>query len=606
MMTTPHRNRAWLRRATAGSAAVATLAAAVIAPAAASAAAPAINAPGGLKVARSAADVNQLDVTWKAVAGADHYTVNVFDGTRDRAFTVAADRTSLTVPVSGACTQYNVTVTANDDTGAAAKTNIFRVDRLAPGGITGVKASRTADSARLSWEAPQSAGFAPVDGYQVQVKQLSNGKMLVDRRSPDTTESLSGLDPERMYVAQISPENKYGSCITSKVVLQGNKPTAPRALTAVRAADDADRLQVSWTEPEWAGFGKIDHYEIGFRSPQMPRPKWMSVGRDAKAEVSLDSKSKWSLWVRSVNSEGQAALSKELTIDKAGSALTPEVDPKVDIAETEGVITVDFTGAVGSSSKYPRMTVAVAPTLGGRGFRESHSVSNGAGQVVFDRVPCGVYSVVVTGQGPKETKEFGRKVLNRCDTGAIAADQWKLVYGRADIKGNDVNMAYGNEARVMSTTKRSSQDMVFTTTANLKAGWGYGIWTRASLSGGAAASGYSFQYDPGYENVNKSFGKALLLRVWNQGKECGNPVAKVKWPAGLSVNGAHDITVIAQGDTMYASIDGIKLFDVSSLKESLASSGCKASGFTEPTGTEVGFRTWSTNGSAVFSGTTLN
>ena len=106
--------------------------------------------------------------------------------------------------------------------------------------------------------------------------------------------------------------------------------------------------------------------------------------------------------------------------------------------------------------------------------------------------------------------------------------------------------------------------------------------------------------------MNKGFGKALLLRVWNQGKECGSPVAKVKWPAGLRVNGAHDITVIAEGDTLYASIDGIKLFDVSSLKESLASSGCKAAGYSEPTGTEVGFRTWSGNGSAVFSGTTLN
>jgi len=83
-------------------------------------------------------------------------------------------------------------------------------------------------------------------------------------------------------------------------------------------------------------------------------------------------------------------------------------------------------------------------------------------------------------------------------------------------------------------------------------------------------------------------------------------VAKVKWPAGLSVNGAHDITVVAQGDTLYASINGIKLFDVTSLKESLTTSGCRAAGFSEPTGTEVGFRTWSSDGSAVFSGTTLN
>jgi hypothetical protein len=78
-------------------------------------------------------------------------------------------------------------------------------------------------------------------------------------------------------------------------------------------------------------------------------------------------------------------------------------------------------------------------------------------------------------------------------------------------------MAYGNEARVMSTTKRSSENMVFTTEATLRAGWGYGIWTRATVVNGAAVSGYSFQYDPGYENVDKSYGKALLLRVWANG-----------------------------------------------------------------------------------------
>ena len=54
----------------------------------------------------------------------------------------------------------------------------------------------------------------------------------------------------------------------------------------------------------------------------------------------------------------------------------------------------------------------------------------------------------------------------------IAADQWKLVFGRADIKGNQVDMRYGNESRVMSTTKRASKNAVFTTEATLRSGWG--------------------------------------------------------------------------------------------------------------------------------------
>jgi hypothetical protein len=250
------------------------------------------------------------------------------------------------------------------------------------------------------------------------------------------------------------------------------------------------------------------------------------------------------------------------------------------------------------------MLLQIQPTVGNKGFSDSHVVSNRAGAAVFSKVPCGVYTITVTGQGSDATsKEFGRQVINRCDTGAIPADQWKLVFGRADIKGNSVDMRYGNESRVMSTTKRTSKNAVFTTEATLRSGWGYGIWTRASLERGASVSGYSFQYDPGYANVNAGFGKALLLRLWENGKECGTPIARVKWPKGLDVNSTHKIVVVNEGDTLYASIDGIKMFDVPSLKSAIKSSGCSMA---EPDGTEVGFRSWNAASSVLFENTTLS
>jgi len=104
-----------------------------------------------------------------------------------------------------------------------------------------------------------------------------------------------------------------------------------------------------------------------------------------------------------------------------------------------------------------------------------------------------------------------------CDVGLIPQEQWRLVYGRNTVRGNTVDHNYGNEARTISTTERTSQDAVFSTVATLNSGWGYGIWLRASVYTGASISGYSFQYDPGYENVNPGFGKALLLRLWTNG-----------------------------------------------------------------------------------------
>jgi Fibronectin type III domain len=195
-----------------------------------------------------------------------------------------------------------------------------------------------------------------------------------------------------------------------------------------------DLATISWKAPAWTGYGKIQDYEIGYRALGEPKATWEPVGGNTHAELKLDSKRTWSIHVRAIGDTGKAPLSKELMIAKQGAPGTQEVDPAVSLAEAGGALTVDFKGVVGSSTKYPKMDVAVAPTLGGAGFHDRHAVTNQAGRVTFDSVPCGVHTVVVTGQGPDASKEFGRMIVNRCDTGTVPANQWKLVYGRADIK----------------------------------------------------------------------------------------------------------------------------------------------------------------------------
>ncbi|MEI8081721.1 MAG: hypothetical protein WCI74_07740, partial [Actinomycetes bacterium] len=111
------------------------------------------------------------------------------------------------------------------------------------------------------------------------------------------------------------------------------------------------------------------------------------------------------------------------------------------------------------------------------------------------------------------------------------------------------------------------------------------------------------QYDPGYAGVDPAFGKALLLRLWGNGSECGTPVARAKMPAGIDTNGPHQFTVILKGDTLYAQVDGITLFNVPSLTQAVANSHCSMS---VPTGTQVGFRSWSADTNVTFHNTQLN
>ena len=126
----------------------------------------AVNVPGGLKVARTG-DGTDLAITWNATAGVDHYTVNVFDGTADRALVVPAATTSLRYDGSGICTRYRVKVTAVGSDGTIAVTNPYLVGSLGPAGVATLTAKRTESGASgvVSWTPPLTTGTSPVSSY---------------------------------------------------------------------------------------------------------------------------------------------------------------------------------------------------------------------------------------------------------------------------------------------------------------------------------------------------------------------------------------------------------------------------------------------------------
>jgi hypothetical protein len=595
-----------LRRKTIASAVAVTTASLTLLPALSASAAP--KAPGTLKVERTGAGLEQLNISWRAVADIDHYTVTVFDGSKDISKVVDAKTTNLTVAAPGACTRYQVRVSAVDADGATASTGVYRVAPLAPGSVTNLELDRnqSGTDAVAFWDAPRNPG-AGTPSYNVQLKQLNTGKVIDEQKTDSTRITFGSLDPKRSYAVKVTAANEYGSCVTSTSLVRNEKPAEPTGFTVVRESAASAIALLTWKAPKWRGYGTVDSYEVVYRAVGNKDSLWATVPADQEyMKLKLDPNLTWTFQVRAIGSE-RGGWSKVATLKKDGAVGVAELDPSVKIAEDSGTVKVDFTGAVGSSSKYPKMMLTIKPTVATKGFSDTHVVSNAAGQSVFTQVPCGVYTVTVNGvtADSKESKEFGRQVINRCDTGAIPANMWKLVFGKADIKGNFVDMRYGNESRVMSTLKRESRDAVFTTEATLRSGWGYGIWTRASINSNNKISGYSFQYDPGYANVNPGFGKALLLRVYDNGNECGNPVAKVKWPAGLEVSAKHKVVVVNKGDTLYASIDGIKMFDVPSLQAAMKSSGCSAN-FREPDGTEVGFRSWNATSSVFYENTTLS
>ena len=126
--------------------------------------------------------------------------------------------------------------------------------------------------------------------------------------------------------------------------------------------------------------------------------------------------------VRALSSDDLGSLTPAVKLARFGASGTPVVDPKVTVDELDGTVTVTASGPVGTHATYPKLRISIDPTMS-TGWRDEHVVSNGASLVTFSQVPCGVFTVLVTGYGTGTEKEFGRKVLNRCDVGAVPSER---------------------------------------------------------------------------------------------------------------------------------------------------------------------------------------
>lgn len=425
----------------------------------AAAAPAAIAAPGSLKVARTGADASTLDITWKAVPGAARYTVAVFDGTTQQATSVDAATTHFTFAGSGACTRYRVNVTAIDPAGVTAVTNDYLLAPLAPGGITNLQVTRSADAttADLTWAAPPAgSSVEPVAGYAVAFRSLSTGEVLSTTTTTTPSAHVGGLDPARIYVADITPTNRLGSCSPSKVLVRGPQPSAPTGLTVLRDSADKHMVTVSWAKPSWTGYAPVTKMQIGVRNPAQANPTWIDLPADAtSASVKLPNTSKWSVWVRAVSGNTYGEISKEYIVEKPGTPGQPVANPKITVSETDGNVNVTFSGPAGSSATYPNMRVTIAPsveaktnngnhtavgqtkndpattnttaqvnankqTTAGTGqtttFTEKQNVFNRAQTLTFRTVPCGTYTITVTGFGGTASTELARLDITRCAT----------------------------------------------------------------------------------------------------------------------------------------------------------------------------------------------
>lgn len=532
-------------------------------------------APWRLTAERDVTDPTTFVISWGDVGCATRYNVSVFTKGADDVTVVDAATTSFKVTGSSLTQTYGIQVSSRNDAGQGSSTPVFYLRPTTPHGVTGMKVTyNDVQQAVLTWNAPTDR---KVSAYLLQVTQVASHKVVIDEKVPgDLTEfPLKGLDARGMFVITLQAVSDTGEGPISRLVIGGEEPNPVKSIAAIRDPGNPKQIIVTWLPSDNTLKGNVIGYEIGFGKHSANERVFVKV---TEGKVVIPADASTVVVVRVITDNGKSRWSKALRVPMDGNRETTTTNPSIDLVEQSGVVTVAAADAVANSY---RLVVKIAPTLSNGGFTDTQYSQAGAQTMSFRTVPQGMYVVTVEGGG----KELARRYVNVGKAGYTFAGDWKTTLGSPKISDAGVEMPVAGETRVLSTRPRANQDVVISTDAQLTAGDGYGFWFRTSNLEGNKPTGLTFQYDPKW---NSSF----IVRQWQNGTECGTPIASTKFPSGLLINGNHRITMAAEGDSMFATLDGVKLFDVPSLSAAMAANKC---GYTPPTGTQVGLRKWTTS-----------
>lgn len=213
-------------------------------------------------------------------------------------------------------------------------------------------------------------------------------------------------------------------------------------------------------------------------------------------------------------------------------------DKAKDAAVKEGVHTI-MTGvatyAVDHDGSYPDASyVACAPSSGSADSLGGYYVD------VWPNNPWTGKPMANTGDDVLFSTDFGSM-----DGLSPLMGNWAIVNGRlVPTSGGENRLAFGSTEWT---------DVQIDVNATLTSGRGYGIYFRDD--GQANISGYSFQYDPGWQ------GGSFIVRKVVKGVE-SYPIASAAIPAGFQVYGAaHDVSVTAVGSHIVCRVDGVVVLD---------------------------------------------
>ena len=213
-------------------------------------------APRDLTAVRDLAD-GEVDLTWTAPADDGGSAITRYDVLVDGLVAATSTGTSASVPVDN--TPHDLSVRAVNSVGAGpASTTVNLAGVNAPGAPTTVAATRTVDTATITWAPPASTGGSPITGYQVA---LDDGSWIPAGDAASRTHTFTGVDLDA-HELSVGAVNQVGpGTVVTVPVARIGAPTAPLAVAATRNVA-AGEVTVTWNPPTSDGGAAVSGYEV--------------------------------------------------------------------------------------------------------------------------------------------------------------------------------------------------------------------------------------------------------------------------------------------------------------------------------------------------------
>ncbi len=355
------------------------------------------------------------------------------------------DVSAASATVSGLTngTAYTFEVRAVNGVGAGAVSQTAAMPLGAPGSVQNLSATTGTGQVTLAWSAPSSDGGSPLTGYQYQYRPGGTGWTDVSA----TSATVSGLTNGTAYTFEVRAVNGVGAGAVSQTA--ATPLGAPGSVENLVATPGAGQVVLSWSPPGSDGGSPLTGYQY-----RLAGTGWTDVSAASATISGLTNGTEYTFEVRAVNAIGTGAVSQ--------TSATPVGVPTVvaELSATAG------DGQVTLAWEVPTSTEQVDAW--------QYGVKKGGGSYRWHDIP---------GSGGSTRSYTVADLTNG------QAYRFKIRAKNAVGEGPASNRAEATPATVPSAIQK------------LWAAPGYGqvvlAWYAPWSDGGAAVTGYEYQYRPG-------------------------------------------------------------------------------------------------------------